>query len=203
MKTSIKAVVFDFGNVLVKLDRLRICLRLSSHSPLSPDDICARIYDSDLEYDSETGRYDSREYFRRIKQRIQGKHGWTYEQFRSEFKDVFELNPEGMEALQAASGRKRIFILSNTSYLHALWLFEHEDLATLPEQHIFSFKVGAMKPDPEIWKVMLRMGSLEARQCLYIDDIKEYCEAAERIGFHSIHYQLGTTRLMEELSQWL
>ena len=203
MNTSIEAVVFDFGNVLVRLDRLRICSHLSNHSPLSPGDICSRIYDSDLEYDSETGKYDSREYFRRIKQRIQGNHGWTYEQFRSEFKDGFELNPEGMEALQAASERKRVFILSNISYLHALRLFEHEDLVALPEQHIFSFKVGAMKPDPKIWEAMLRMGSLEARQCLYIDDIKEYCEAAERIGFNSIHYQLGTTRLMEELSQWL
>ncbi len=140
MNTSIEAVVFDFGNVLVRLDRLRICSHLAKNSPLSPEDICSRIYDSDLEYDSETGKYDSREYFRRIKQRIQGNHGWTYEQFRSEFKDGFELNPEGMEALQAASGRKRVFILSNISYLHALRLFEHEDLVTLPEQHIFSFK---------------------------------------------------------------
>lgn len=203
MSTSIEAVVFDFGNVLVLLDRLRICSHLSDHSPLSPEDICARIYDSDLEYDSETGKYDSREHFRRIKQRIQGNHGWTYDQFRSEFKDGFELNPEGMEALKAASERKRVFILSNISYLHALRLFEHEDLVALPEQHIFSFKVGAMKPDPKIWEVMLRMGSLEARQCLYIDDIKEYCEAAEGIGFNTIHYQSGTTRLMEELSQWL
>jgi putative hydrolase of the HAD superfamily len=203
MNTSIEVVVFDFGNVLVRLDRLRICSNLANHSPLSPEEICSRIYNSDLEYDSETGKYGSREYFRRIKQRIQGNHGWTYEQFQSEFKDVFELNPEGMEALKAASGRKRIFILSNISYLHALWLFEHEDLVTIPEQHIFSFKVGAMKPDPKIWEVMLRMGSIEARQCLYIDDIKEYCEAAERIGFNSIHYQLGTTQLMEELSYWL
>ena len=203
MNTSIEAVVFDFGNVLVRLDRLRICSNLANHSPLSPEEICSRIYNSDLEYDSETGKYGSREYFRRIKQRIQGNHGWTYEQFQSEFKDVFELNPEGMEALKAASGRKRIFILSNISYLHALWLFENEDLVTIPEQHIFSFKVGAMKPDPKIWEVMLRMGSIEARQCLYIDDIKEYCEVAERIGFNSIHYQLGTTHLMEELSYWL
>ena len=60
-----------------------------------------------------------------------------------------------------------------------------------------------MKPDPRIWEAMLRLGSLEARQCLYIDDIEEYCEAAEALGFNSLHYQPGTTDLMEELSYWL
>ena len=181
MKETIQAVVFDFGNVLALVDRMRICRNLAHHSPLSAEDICGRIYNSDLEFDSETGKYDSREHFSRIKRRIGGNHGWTYDQFREEFRNGFTLNPEGLEALRKAAVRKRVFILSNTSYLHALWLFENEELASLPEQHVFSFKVGAMKPDPKIWETLLRLGSLEARQCLYIDDIEEYCEAAEKI----------------------
>jgi putative hydrolase of the HAD superfamily len=203
MDKAIEAVVFDFGNVLVRLDRRRICARIARHCSLSPQEVGSRLYDSDLEYDSETGKYDSREHFRRIKERIGAENGWTYQQFRKEFKDAFKLNPEGMAALEAASRRKRTFVLSNTSYLHALWLFEQERLATIPEQHIFSFKVGAMKPDARIWQQLLRVSSLEARQCLYIDDMEEYCRAAERLGFNSIHYRPGKTALLEELERWL
>jgi HAD superfamily hydrolase (TIGR01509 family) len=203
MKEAIEAVVFDFGNVLVRVDRSLICGRMARHCALSPQEVGSRLFDSDLEYDSETGKYDSREHFRRTKERIGAENGWTYEQFREEFKDAFELNPEGMAALEAASRRKRTFVLSNTSYLHALWLFEQEQLATIPEYHIFSFKVGAMKPDARIWEHMLRVSSLEARQCLYIDDMEEYCLVAGRLGFNSIHYQPGKTALLEELENWL
>ncbi len=48
MNAPIEAVIFDFGNVLVRLDRLRICSNLADHSPLSAEEVCAQIYDSDL-----------------------------------------------------------------------------------------------------------------------------------------------------------
>ena len=133
---------------------------------------------------------------------IKGEAGWTYGQFREEYKDGFDLNPEGLQALKAASRNKRVFVLSNTSYLHALWLFEQEELATIPEQYVFSFKIGAMKPDAAIWEALLRAGSLEARRCLYVDDIAEYCRAAAQTGFATIHYRMGETDLLEELSKW-
>lgn len=202
MKKFISAVVFDFGNVLAKVDRLKMCAQLSIHSPLSPEEICRRIYGTDIEFDSETGKYDSREHFQRIKDRINGDNAWTYEQFCHEYRNGFTLNPEGVEALKVAADKKRVFILSNTTYLHTLWLFEQEILATLPELYTFSFKIGVMKPDPRIWKKMFRMGSVAPQECLYVDDVKIFCEAAERLGINTIHYQMGTTDLLKEISRW-
>lgn len=203
MKKSVSTVVFDFGNVLAKVERLKICAHLAHYSPYSPEEVCARIYNNDIEYDSETGKYDSREHYLRIKERIQGNHGWTYEQFYREYKDGLSLNPEGIKALEMAAAQKRVFILSNISYLHALWLFEQEILITLPELHIFSFKVGVMKPDPEIWQTMMRLGSVKPDECLYIDDVEHYCQTAERLGLNTIHYRWGHTNLSGELSRWL
>jgi len=201
--SDIQAVVFDFGNVLADVERDEICARLANHSPLNATEVCACIYGTDIETDSETGRYDSREHFRRIKERIRGNGGWTYEEFREEFKDGFTLNPEGMEALRLAAKRSRVFILSNIPYLHSLWLYQHEELATLPEQHIFSFKVGVMKPDPRIWQELLERASLQPAQCLYIDDLLPFCEAARRLGLHALHYIKGKTDLVGELKAWL
>ena len=66
-------------------------------------------------------------------------------------------------------------------------------------KHIFSFKVGVMKPDPRIWQVMLERASLQAGQCLYIDDLEPFCAAAGRLGFHTLHYRKGETDLVGEL----
>jgi FMN phosphatase YigB (HAD superfamily) len=203
MMGRVQAVVFDFGNVLANVDRLCICSRLAAHSPLSPEEVCARIYGTDIELDSETGKYDSRGHFERIRERIQGNGGWSYEEFREEFKEGFSLNPEGMDALRLAARSKRAFILSNIPYLHSLWLYEQEELVTLPEQHIFSFKVGVMKPDPGIWQALLQRASMQPEQCLYIDDLEGFCDAARRLGFHALHYRKGETDLLGELKRWL
>jgi putative hydrolase of the HAD superfamily len=200
---KIKAVVFDYGNVLARIDRPAWCSRFARHCPLSAEEVCARVFDSDIERDAETGRIDSRGHFEAIKKSIQADGDWSYDQFRAEYLDGLALIEEGVEALRMAAESKRVFILSNTTYLHSLWLYGQETLATIPELHVFSFKVGVMKPDPGIWQTMMRMGRVEPGECLYIDDIPEYCEAAEKLGIPTINYQVGSTDLQGELNKWL
>ncbi len=201
MRVPIRAVVFDFGNVLALHDRLDICRRFSCHSPLSAEEILPRVYGNEVEFDSETGKIDSREHFRQIKERIHGQQDWSYETFAEEFKNVFEINDEALRALQTAAKTHRVFILSNTTYLHALWLFEQEPLATLPELYFFSFKLGVMKPDPEIFRIMLRTGGLTPPECLYIDDLPEFCASAESLGINTIHYHRGRCDLYSEVAR--
>ena len=57
---GIKAAVFDFGNVLATVDRL------ARHSPMSAQEVQTAVFGTDLEWDSETGRYDSRRHFELI-----------------------------------------------------------------------------------------------------------------------------------------
>jgi FMN phosphatase YigB (HAD superfamily) len=200
----IRAVVFDYGNVLAMVDRPAQCRRLARYSPLSPEQILRRIWGNDLEQDAESGRYDSHELFRRLRERIQAEESWSYEEFLVDFAAGFDLNPEGVAALRLAAGAdKRTFVLSNTSYPHARRLFLHEELATIPEGYVFSFKVGAMKPDPAIWRHLLATTGLAAGQCVYIDDVPEYCRAAEALGFAAIHYEKGRTDLLRRLQDLL
>lgn len=199
-----KAVVFDYGNVLMMVDRPASCRALARHSPFSAEEIEQRIWGNELEREAETGKYDARGQFRRIRERIEGDPAWSYEEFQEEFAQGFELNPEGLEALRLTVRKgKRAFILSNTSYLHARRLFMDEELTTLPEGYVFSFKVGAMKPDPAIWRHLLGTANLRASQCLYIDDVPAFCDAAAALGFTAIHYLRGRTDLLQRLHDLL
>jgi putative hydrolase of the HAD superfamily len=103
----------------------------------------------------------------------------------------------------ARSRGRRAFVLSNTSYSHARWLFAQEELVSLPEGHVFSFKVRAMKPDPAIWLHLLETRCLSAERCLYIDDIEAYCSAAEGLGFRAVNYLKGRTDLVAEIRRHL
>ena len=55
-------------------------------------------------------------------------------------------------------------------------IFGNEVLASIPELHILSYKVGFMKPDRRIWMKLLEYSGLAASDCLYVDDVRAYCD---------------------------
>lgn len=201
--TRIEGVVFDVGNVLASVSYGRIADAFASHSPLSPDAIVRELVGTDLEWDSETGKYDSREHFKRVKDRIKGNSGWTYQEFAQEFTSGLEMTREGIASLEYAAARSRVFIMSNTPYVHALWMFQQEILATLPEQLFLSYREGVMKPDPRIWEIFFERTRLTAEKCLFIDDRLENCEAAGRFGVRTLHFNQSAMNLLDEVSALL
>ena len=182
----IKAVAFDFGNVLCRLDRPSCDAALASHSPLPAAEVTARIWGGELERDFETGRCDSREYFARVKDAIAAHRSWTYEEFSGEFMKCLVPHPAGERAvLRARELGLRVFILSNTSFLHARFIFGREILATVPEIYALSFRIGVMKPDPAIWSWLLDKAGVKAEECAYFDDIPAYRDTAASLGFRA------------------
>ena len=199
-----KAVVFDFGNVLCGVDRMAFARAVAPYSSLSPEKIDALLWGGSLEKELETGKLDSRGYFSRVAELAGLKPGYGYERFAEDFKCIIQPNPDGEEALKTVADLGlRSFVLSNTSFLHATMIFGNETLARIPEHHILSYKVGVMKPDPEIWKTLLRCSGLRAEDCLYIDDVKAYCEAAKTLGFGAFLYDKNVHNLSRILKNML
>jgi FMN phosphatase YigB (HAD superfamily) len=196
----IKAVAFDLGNVLCKLDRDSCNAALAVHSPLPTTEVGRLLWGGELEHDSETGRVDSREYFRRIKEAIQGDQTWHYEEFCEEYMNALVPHLPGEQAVvRARELGLRVFLLSNTSFLHSRFIFSREILATIPELYAFSYKVGVMKPHPDMWRWLLERSGLAAEECLYFDDVPRYCAAGAALGFRASVHDLATGNLVREL----
>ena len=51
---------------------------------------------------------------------------------------------------------------------------------------VFSFREGIAKPDPEIYKTLLRRYDLKAEECVFIDDTEENVISAEKLGLAGI-----------------
>lgn len=196
----IKAVAFDLGNVLCKLDREACNAALAVHSPLSADEVGKLLWGGQMEHDSETGRIDSREYFSRVRDLIQADRDWQYETFCQEYMKALVPHPQGEQAVvRARELGLRVFVLSNTSFLHSRFIFSREILATIPELYALSYKVGVMKPDPAIWRWLLQRSGLEASECLYFDDVPAYCKAGAALGFRACVHDLLRGNLVQEL----
>jgi 2-haloacid dehalogenase len=63
------------------------------------------------------------------------------------------------------------------------------DFLGLFEYILVSGEVGLVKPDPAIYRLMLKKIGRPARECLFIDDSAKNVAAAKEMGFDTIHFQ--------------
>ena len=67
-----------------------------------------------------------------------------------------------------------------------------------------SFIEGVVKPDPEIYKILLNRYDLKAEECVFIDDTEENVIGAEKLGIKGIvftGYEDASARLNEIIKQ--
>ena len=93
--------------------------------------------------------------------------------------------------LQLKKAGYRLFLLSNTIDVHWDYCVEHlfpyqsygvEDYF---EQCFLSQKMHLAKPDARIYEEVIRLANIHPDETLFIDDLKENCEAAEKLGIHT------------------
>ena len=63
---------------------------------------------------------------------------------------------------------------------------------------VFSFEVHQIKPEPEIYQLLLKRYGLKAEESVFLDDTLKNVEAAEEQGIHGIHF-LTKEQAEEEL----
>ena len=183
----IKAVIFDFGNVICKLDNSIFLRRISGYTEKPVPELAGLIYGkSDLPRLYETGLINSDSFFAgmvelcalRIKK----------EEFIRAYTDIFTPMPATFDLVRQLKTGYKLALLSNTSE----WDFEYGikpiEIFDLFDTVTLSYEVKAMKPDRKIYTDALNKLKLAPRECVYIDDIDEYAAAAREIGIHSFRY---------------
>ena len=96
--------------------------------------------------------------------------------------------------------RYRLGLLSNTDPLHAAQLDHHYGFPRHFSARIYSCRVGMSKPSPAIYQAALDAMGLAPAEALYIDDIPEYVDAAQKLGLSAIQFQ-DPLQLLAELNK--
>jgi len=94
---------------------------------------------------------------------------------------------EGVEIFSAvkALGYKT-YILSNMADFTHEAICKETDLLSQFDGAIFSYQVQAVKPDADIYKKLLETYSLNAEECLFIDDLEVNIEAGRAMNIDGI-----------------
>ena len=95
----------------------------------------------------------------------------------------------------------RIYALSNFIKEAFHYVVNKYEFFTIFDGMVISYREKVIKPQREIFEILLERYELVAEKCLFIDDTRSYIDVAEALGFHVIHYGEGVD-LKEELTKF-
>lgn len=189
----IKNIIFDFGGVLVDLDRRKCIdafLRIGAGAIAGYVDECRQ---EDLFHDLEVGNIGVAEFCEAVRRACPGCTATD-----ADICDAWNALLAGipryrLERLAALRGEYRLALLSNTNPIH--WSKSVSDYFTqcgLTVNDYFgniylSYEMHMLKPDAEIFRKVLDDSGMNAGETLFIDDSAANCEGAKRLGINVMH----------------
>ena len=198
---KLRAVIFDIGRVLVRLDIQRVKSALAQGLPFTPEELWSAVEKDPRWPDWQEGRMAPRDWHLHVSKRF--NIPLDFEQFKNVWNLALDPNPIHRASLFAQLAKShRLGLLSNTDPIHVEKLESTYDFfAYFPKAvRTYSCCIGASKPDPLIFRQALRACRVRAEETVYVDDILAYVEASRRLGFTGVHYE-SPAQLYAELGQ--
>ena len=198
--SPLRAVIFDIGRVIVKLDLSRAIEGLSRGISLSPTELWSAIEKDPRWHDWKEGRISPHDWYLHLTKRLGSP--LKFEEFREAWNRTLDPVPLQPDDLFASLAKKhRLALLSNTDPIHVAHLesnFSFFQFFPHPAR-IYSCALRASKPSPVIFQAALKAAKTPASQAVFIDDILEHVQAARSLGMHGIQY-VDPAQLRSELN---
>ncbi len=182
------AIIFDLGKVLVDFDYSIAAQKIAARSTKPPEDLHAFLGSSTWLVDYESGRLTRETFYEAIRDAISFRGDLA--EFGSYFADIFSELP-GTIALHAelrARGFKT-YIFSNTNDLAIEHVVRNFPFFASFDGYIYSYEVGAMKPEKKIYEAMEAMAGKRGVDMIYLDDRAENIAAGAARDWRAILHE--------------
>lgn len=185
MNSMIRCVLSDLGRVIIHFDNTIFFEKIADYSPLSKEDIAemASTHSSPRRA-FDRGDITAEEFYDQVTAQLDAKI--DYDNFYAIYNDVFSLDPSILEILKRLKGKYRLVLLSNTDVMRFGFIKKKFPEIMIFDAYVLSYVVGEMKPHPRIYDEALKKAGVEARECVFIDDIAENIKAAQKLGIKGI-----------------
>jgi putative hydrolase of the HAD superfamily len=195
-----KAIVFDFGNVVGFFDHGITLRKLAVHSDLTAEQMRERFYAAHLEDALESGAI-SEETFVHELHRL-GRLLCTPEYTVAAWEDIFTPNEEVCALIPSLKPKYKLLLGSNTNALHSRkFVKQFEDVLAHFDGLVLSHEVGVRKPKREFFEYCQRLAGCSSEECLFIDDLPANVAGARALGWHGIEFT-GISGLRAELARF-
>lgn len=194
------AIIFDFGNVLIEWDPRFVYRRYFPNDEGGMENFLKEIKFAEWNALQDKGRpfeegitILSSEY---------PHHAELIQAYHDRWQDsIGESIAGSVEILKRLKHIGcRLYGLSNWSAETFPFALSKYDFFHLFDDLVISGNVGMVKPDPEIFNLLLKKIGKPASECLFIDDSPANIQQAKQLGFVTIHFK-SPSQLEDELIQ--
>ncbi|KAF9922178.1 hypothetical protein FBU30_007729 [Linnemannia zychae] len=198
---SIKAIIFDLGNVLLRLNQSATAEAFKALGATNFPTL-SQHHNSEIIVNIETGKITPTEFRASIRSSIGLPDIVTDVQFDAAWNAMLLDFPKGrlelMNTLRTEYGYK-VYLLSNTNSIHIDYIdkiclkdYKEATLDPFFDKVYYSHDIGHRKPSKEAFEVILKDQGLAAGECLFLDDMPENVEAAKAAGLQAAQVDAET-----------
>ena len=185
----IKNIIFDWGGVLIHLDRQR-CTEAFRDLGIEVGDELTNPYGQRVDLmDFERGLMTVAEFHDTVR-RVYGAQ-LTDEQIDYAWNALLAGIPDyKLDTLLGLKQRYRLYLLSNTNAVHweegrKQFDYRGHRVEDFFDQIFLSNELHELKPSPEIFRKVAQLAGIEPEETLFVDDLQASCDAAAALGFHT------------------
>lgn len=186
---NIKAILFDLGNVLIKLDPDAVEKGYAAYAKIKEGEMVQHIMDSELMNAYMEGKITSEKFYKRTKKLFRMDIG--LKEFYRIWNSMFHPYPEMedlIKTIRAKYPALRMVLVSNTNEAHYEFIKQEFSVLKLLDEFLVSHEFGIQKPDPAIYLEALRIAGTLPKETFYADDRADLVEAARILGIHAFQF---------------
>lgn len=185
---KISCVLFDLGGVIVNWHNSWFIQEVSEEFQIDPKEL-SKEFERNLA-DISTGRIVEKEFWHKIGKELESIKLMNFEASLLDkiFRKHVSLNNPMIELSRNLTQKGiTVGILSNTEHVTYSVV---EDLLSLDHfKHKFlSYKIGHLKPEPEIYRHVIENIPFQKEELFFIDNLKSNVESARLEGIDSVQY---------------
>ncbi len=195
-----KFLYFDLGNVLINFSVEQMLGQMAAAAEITSEAVRETIFAGGLMHRHETGRLSTREFYEAFCAAAGVRP--DYGQLVAAAADIFDLNlPMLPLAAQLQQAGYPMGVLSNTCETHWEHCFRRYRIVTEGFRvYVLSHRIGALKPDPVIYRAAAELAGCAPAEIFFVDDIAGHVAGARAVGFDAVQFTTAAT-LAAELRQ--
>ena len=192
----IKAVVFDMGGVIVRLNMDR-CIdsfkKLAGFEDI--EDYLDRFHQKGFISDLEEGKTQPEDFYRECLKH--SRPGTTVETAHFCFCSLLDgLEKDTLDLIRSLLGRYDLYVLSNNNpisrgYFRDMMELEGLDTDEVFKKEFYSYELKLLKPSREIYERVIEGVGAKPEEILFIDDARDNIEAAAALGIRTLWLKPG------------
>ena len=189
---KIKNIVFDFGGVIIDLDKDAAARRFIEIGFADAADMLGNAHHKGIFKAIENGDITAEE-FRDEVRRLSGNKDISDVDINSGWLAfVKDLPQRRLDYITKLREKYNVFLLSNTNPIVMEWgesngfSSEGKPISDYFDKNYYSYKIKASKPDRAIYEYMLSDGGMIADETLFLDDSELNLEGARALGINTL-----------------